>query len=359
MAAWEKFFIDFNPDTYNSPMSIPPGRALEDLDCRLYSWAGHGIGKDLNYQFIEGEYMTADEYEDFIDDPTGFFLNKYFPRIFGSLEHFDKIPLLPPIHELPLIPPGVMPFGMPDVRDSIKKLMDAGSEMLNWVSDIGQFNLKMMGKGIPSMYGGFSKAPFDALGDSLRGTKGIMMDMFKCPEDLLEACERMTPFMIKLGIRAAAASKNPLIFMPLHKGADGFMSEVQFRTFYWPTLRKVAIGLINEGCVPLLFAEGAYNSRLEIVKDLPKGKAIWWFDQTDMARAKEVLGDSTCIAGNVPLSLLCAGSPTEVEAYCKNLIDTAGNGGGFMLSTGAGLDLTKPENVKTMIEFSRNYKPVA
>jgi hypothetical protein len=355
MGAWEKFYTDFNPDTYNSPASIPPGRVLEDLDCRLYTWAGHGLGKDLNYQFVEGEYMKADEYQEFIDDPTGFFLNIYFPRVFGSLKSLDKIPLLPPIHELPLIPPGVLPFGMSDVRESMKVLMEAGSEITGWFSDIRQLNFKIMGKGYPSMYGGFSKAPFDALGDSLRGTKGIMMDMFKCPDELLNACERMTPFMVKLGVRAANVTKNPLIFLPLHKGADGFMSEEQFRTFYWPTLRKVAIGLMNEGCVPLLFAEGAYNTRLEIVKDLPKGKAIWWFDQTDMANAKKILGDSICIAGNVPLSILCTGTPQEVETYCKNLIDTAGKGGGFILSTGAGMDLTKSENVKTMIEFSRGY----
>ena len=35
--------------------------------------------------------------------------------------------------------------------------------------------------------------------------------------------------------------------------------------------------------------------------DLPKGKTIWLFDQTDMARAKETIGQVACIQGNVPL----------------------------------------------------------
>jgi len=30
-----------------------------------------------------------------------------------------------------------------------------------------------------------------------------------------------------------------------------------------------------------LFAEDRYNSSLEIISDLPKGEAIWWFDHTD------------------------------------------------------------------------------
>jgi hypothetical protein len=74
--------------------------------------------------------------------------------------------------------------------------------------------------------------------------------------------------------------------MPLHKGADGFMSDKHFQTFYWPTLKKVIMGLINEGFVPLLFTEGGYNSRLEVISDLLKGKTVWWFENTDIARAK-------------------------------------------------------------------------
>ena len=76
-----------------------------------------------------------------------------------------------------------------------------------------------------------------------------------------------------------------MVFMPLHKGADGFMSNAQFERFYWPTLRKIAVGLIDAGLVPQLFAEGGSEQRLEIISDLPKGTTLWWFDRTDMARA--------------------------------------------------------------------------
>ena len=33
------------------------------------------------------------------------------------------------------------------------------------------------------------------------------------------------------------------------------------------------------------------------------------FDRTDMFKAKKVLGDNACIAGNVPASLLVTGTP--------------------------------------------------
>ena len=74
-----------------------------------------------------------------------------------------------------------------------------------------------------------------------------------------------------------------------------------------------------------------------------------------MVQAKEVLGKVACIAGNVPLTLLCTSTPDKVKAYCRNLIDIAGKNGGFILSTCAGMQGTKAENVRAMIEFSKDY----
>jgi uroporphyrinogen-III decarboxylase len=182
-----------------------------------------------------------------------------------------------------------------------------------------------------------------------------MMDMYRQPEKLLQALEVVTPLMIKMGASAAKMNGNPIVFIPLHKGADGFLSDKQFRTFYWPTLKKVILGLIEEGCVPFPWAEGGYNTRLEVIQDSPKGKTLWGFDQTDMAKAKELLGRVACIGGNMPSSLLTVGTPQQVKDYAKKLIDTAGKGGGYIMMNGAVIDTAKTENVKAMIDFTKQY----
>ena len=55
------------------------------------------------------------------------------------------------------------------------------------------------------------------------------------------------------------------------------------------------------------------------------------------------------------LSLLIAGTPDDVRAYCKKLIDVVGKGGGFIMDASSNLDDAKPENVKAMIDFTKEY----
>jgi uroporphyrinogen-III decarboxylase len=135
------------------------------------------------------------------------------------------------------------------------------------------------------------------------------------------------------------------------------MSEADYKTFYWPTLKAVMKGLIDQGLVPTMFAQGSYNKRLDIIADdeLPEGSAIWLLDQSDMAAAKRVLGGYACIAGNVPTGLIALGSAAEVEQYVTDTLDTCAKDGGFWLRNGAALDDAKPENLTAMIETGRNW----
>ena len=107
--------------------------------------------------------------------------------------------------------------------------------------------------------------------------------------------------------------------------------------------------------MPLLFAEGGYNSRLDYIKELPRGTTLWLFDQTDMAAAKKKVGDTVCMSGNVPSGLMITGTAAKVDDYCKKLIDDCAPGGGFILTTGASLDEGKPETVSTLIEAADRY----
>ncbi len=299
--------------------------------------------------------MKANEYDELIKDPSYFLMKKYLSRICGKLESLQKLPSLFTSLEIGSFFSGLTAFGDPGVKEALNALMQAGDESTRWAAAIAASDRRIAALGFPAFSGGFTKAPFDAIGDTLRGTTGIAMDMYRRPDKILIAMEQLTPLLIEMGVPKVGLGGSPIIMIPLHKGADGFMSNEQFKKFYWPTLKAVAIGLIEKGLVPCLFAEGGYNSRLEVIQDIPAGKAIWYFDQIAMKKAKDIVGRMACIMGNVPLSLLIGGSQGEVRNYCKNLIDVAGKDGGFILATRSAVDMAKPENLRAMIETAKTY----
>jgi hypothetical protein len=354
-AAFKKFILELKPDMHIGAAQAGPGKFYEILDYKLYKWPGHGVAPEHSYQCVEEEYMKAGEYDLLISDPSFYFRNFYLPRVFGALQGFTMLPPLTGILEIYGVAFNFIPYALPPVQGTFKALFEAGAEALKWAMVIGGLNAELATLGFPNILGGFTKAPFDTIGDTLRGTRGIIMDMYRQPDKLLRALEALTPIMIGMGVGSAQQTGNPQIFIPLHKGADGFLSDAQFKKFYWPTLKAVMLGLIDGGCIPFPALEGHWGSRLEIIQDIPKGKTMWMVDQTDMAKAKETLGKNACLIGNVPSSMLKLGTPQDVRDYVKKLIDTAGKGGGFILSNGAFFDEAKPENVKTMVEFTREY----
>ena len=354
-AAFKKFIVDFAPDGHLGGAVPGPGKFFDILDYKLYSWPGHGASPDHSYQANEGEYMKVDEYDDLIADPSDYWSHTYLPRVFGALGGFQMLPTLTGILEIYGVAFSFIPFGLPPVQATYKALFEAGAEVLKYAGALGAFNQEILALGYPNIVGGFTKAPFDTIGDTLRGTRGIMVDMYRQPEKLLKAMEVLTPIMIKMGVAAAKGNGLPFVFIPLHKGADGFLSDEQYKKFYWPTLKRVIMGLIDEGAVPLLAAEGGYNSRLEVIRDLPRGKTLWLIDQSDMAKAKKTIGSVACLAGNMPSDLLNLGKPQQIKDYAKKLIDTAGKGGGYIMSNGSFFDEANPENIHAMIDFTREY----
>jgi len=356
--AFKKFVLEFEPDGNLGAYVPGPGRFYEALDYKLYSWPGHGVPPEQSYQCNEGEYMKAEEYDALIEDPSYFFGSTYLPRVFGSLGGLSMLSPLTSILEMYGLALFFIPYGLPPVQESYKKLFEAGAEALKWAGEMGAWDAEIKAAGFPIIVAGFTKAPFDVIGDTLRGTRGMMLDMYRQPDKLLEALERITPIMIKMGVGAAQMNGNPLVFMPLHKGADGFLSDAQFKKFYWPTFRKVMMGLINEGIVPMPALEGHWTTRMEVIQDLPKGKTIWMVDQSDMAKTKKTLGKVACLFGNVPSDLLAVGTPQQIKEYVKKIIDIASKGGGFIVSNGAFFDQAKPENVHAMVDAAKEYGDV-
>lgn len=352
--SFRKTIRDFDLDVLDIFYFGWPAKVYELLDYKVYNWPGHGLPPDASsYQFIEDEYLKAGEYDALLHDGVDYGQRVFLPRMFGAMEPLQANPRLTPYNGLPM--GFVASFTRPDIRELYKKLIRAGEELVKLNKVTGKCRLSALRSGFPVLRSGFATAPFDRLGDSLRGTKGISVDLYRRPEQILEFMDMVTPQIVASAVAAVNRSECPIVSIPLHKGQDTYMSQSQFEKFYWPPLKKVIEGLAAEGIVALVGAEGKFGSRLDYVKEVPKGSTIWWFEETDMAEAKKALQGIACIAGNVPGSLLAFGTPRDVKEYCRRTIETAGQGGGLILHGTQSMQPINPANFQAMLDAAREY----
>lgn len=350
--SWTKYMNEIDQDVLPTP-NVRNGYIWDMVKPRSYKWAGNGLPDNCSPQYVELELLKANEWDMFMANPSDFHLRSYLPRAYDIAKPLEK---LPPIQSIGGFGAGFGAFSDPEIQSVFSIFGKAGELEREWRKTLSQVETAGREMGLPTFYvlarGG---VPIDTIGASLRGTVGTINDMFRQPEKLIEYIEMEMPNAIKSIVETADITGIPCLYMPLHRGADSFMSEKQFLKFYWPYLKRVVEGLVAEGVVPVLFAEGAYNSRLEIVKDLPKASVIWHFDQTDIKKAKEILGSTACIMGNIPISMMVTGTPSAIKAHCKTLIETAGRDGGYILAPGAASDDIKVENAKAVLEASKEY----
>ena len=354
--AWLKFMEDFydDMDNFMGPGFVHSAPAMEIIDYRSYKWPGHGLGDEVNnYQFVEEAIMEPEEYDALIEDPSDFSFRVLLPRTVGTLKPLTKFPPLNTLLFLSLMV--AYPFADPAMRAAFQSLIRAGEELEKWQKHVMSVNKAALEAGYPAAFGSLAIAPFDVIADFLRGTKGVILDMYRCPDKLMEAVDRITGLTVKRIISTLNATGGFTASFPLHKGDDTFMSRKQFEKFYWPSLKKVMDALIEEGISVHLFAEGRYNERLDYIKNFPKGWVTWQFDQTDMANAKKIVGGTCCIVGNVPASIVITGTAKEVKECCRKLIETCAPGGGYVLSGGAMATEAKAENLRAFMEAAKEY----
>jgi hypothetical protein len=359
--ACRKMLLDFEPDNAMIFGGVS-GLFLDLIDERQYKWPGGTLPDDVSMQFFEAEYMKADEYDLFLDDPSDFILRYYLPRISGLLA---PLPRIEPLRNMifgnlgglqglagTLVSPEFKAIGK-----TLEKAMKVQEEQ---VKESQEFAAEMTRLGYPSQgFGGrtIMFTPFDTISDKLRGMRGIFTDMYRQPDKLLEACKRVMQWWKDQCTPAIPDPRgNPRrAGMPLHRGSDGFMSRAQFEKFYWPELKECILYNISLGYMAAPFWEGIWDNRLEYLLELPKGKVIFHCEKTDIFKAKEVIGDHMCIQGGVPATLLSAGSPQDVEEYCRKLIKVVGKNGGYIMGAGSSIDYAKPENIKAMVDTVKKY----
>ena len=355
----EQAAMHFQPDSIMGPFNDL--RAPLALGDRMTRFPGHGLPEDGSFQFVEHEFMKADDYDAFLKDPADWSIRTYLPRAFEKLE---GLALLPPLAMAAFGTYNLINFGAltaPPVAAALKALAaaaegQAASDAWNVESER---RLAALGFAPPPLAGSLIEAPYDFMSDTLRGMRGVMTDMLRRPEQLLAAEERVLEIQLDHAVAFARATGLRIAFIPLHRGSDGFMSLAHFERFYWPQLKEMQLRLIDAGITPVVFYEGVWNKRLDYIADLPRGKTVGWFQASDIFKVKEVAGKTLCIMGGMRNTLLQAGTADEVRETTREVCQRAGDGGGFVMCTGIGeMEGCRPELVEAWIRATREFGAV-
>jgi hypothetical protein len=351
-----KMAVDLEPDM-GEPGFPGCGAAMTELDVRNCIWPGGMKSADYDYQFIEGEYMKADEYDMFLSDPSGFMIRRYFPRVYGALAPLAK---LPPLDGMLMGLEMMTPlFASPEFLEMARHLAEAGRHVEEFRKSIGDANEELAQLGFPPFArfaaGGVGGAPFDTVTSFLRGMKGSMLDMYRQPDKLLRACEVILERRIAHAIPADPAAKDypQRVGIPLWRGDPVFMSDVQFEKFYWPGLKKSLQTHVDLGYVPVPFFESKFGDRLECMLELPKGKILASIEAADVVRAKELLGGHTSLLVRCP-NTCKLWSLGQLESFIKDLIDKCGKKGGLIIVIKMP-DKTRIEDMQSMLKSIKEY----
>lgn len=350
-----KFHQEFQPDVQMANLHC--GAAEELAGTMSIDWPGRPgtkVPDQSIFQAREFEFLEQEEYQELLDDFTGFMLRKYIPRAFPGLKGLGGM--------LNPAPTNYMYFGAvrsltsPPALEAYERLLEIGRLQAAQQAALSELQGTLAGMGFPPMLTGVGNVPYDTLANYFRGTMGILDDLMEC-EDMVEKAVALFADLQIANLQYFRFAPIPIkrVMFWMHKGMDGFMSPSQYERLYWGPFLKIIHALTDMGVTPIIYTEGKYHTRLEQMVGLPENKCVIHFEDIDLAKAKATVGKTNCITGNFPIYLLEHGAVEQVVEEAKRQIDVGAPGGGFIFETNASMENVKRENLSALYDTVRTY----
>lgn len=288
------------------------------------------MGKTGQVQHPEVCGMEASDYDYLIEDPFACLLERVMPRQYSELNPEKPIDMLNAF----LNGKAALAKNTSDSLTYYGKLVDA----------YGFY------PGAPAGSSGFAEAPFDYIGDQLRGFSNVSMDIRREKKRLAEACEAVLPLMFYWGLNANPHPEGST-FTPLHMPT--FMREKDFENLWLPTYVKLTQQWAACGVRTKAFCEDNWMRYLDHLMELPAGTELW-FEYGDPKEIKEKLGKKFIITGLYPINLLKTGTKEDCIDKAKELLDIMMPGGNYIFGLDKNplvLSDVNMENVYALTEF--------
>lgn len=287
---------------------------------------GRELDDDELFQLIEEEVMQRDDYERILQDGFSRWNLDYFVRLDPSLPAGSR---------------GRTIVTLKFIRMALRIRGNAA---------------RLEKRGVPPAFYGAVYPPFDFF-SLARSMNKFSLDLYDCPELVQKACEASLEPTLATGMQPLMATGGKRINIYPMRSSATFIKPKMFEKFALEHLKRMTEFFVKKGITPVIHCDANWTPLLPYFRELPRASCILELDEdTDIFKAKQILGDWMCLKGNVTAQMLAFGEVGEVEAYCEKLIREVGRGGGFILGSGCEVPLNaRPENVQAIIRVARGW----
>ena len=246
--------------------------------------------------------------------------------------------------------------------EDIQKAIDEQTLFVQYLNRIGKIMQDEYGLPPYSAPKGYGYIGLDFMFNTIRGIRGLSMDIRKDKAALKEACAALNEIYYKPGIEALRNSTTgpdmtAAFDYDLTLLCHTILNNRQFEELLWPFMKETFDVLAEKKMTVRLFMEGSSKRFWDYFKDLPKGLIVMHPEADDVFEIRKEL-PNVAIMGGMPVQLLGNGTKEECVDRVKCLFDELGKDGGFILSQDKMVSFrndAKPENVKAVCEFVREY----
>ena len=189
----------------------------------------------------------------------------------------------------------------------------------------------------------------------LRGVSNLMTDIIENPGFVRKLVRKCTELEI-MWLETMQREVPPKYFdrILLNDDIASFVSLAQFREFILPAYQEVYSAFPN--CQRWYHNDGNATAVLPGIAEA--GIQCFHFGyQVDPVHIKQTIGDRVCLMGSIPpLQVLREGTPEDVDAAVKTIINLIGRDGGLIVSSGGYISEGTPlANIEAMIRACEKY----
>lgn len=283
---------------------------------------GRDLPSDSLWQVKEAEVLTVEDYDTILNKGWSAFLQEYLPRVIDLHEFMDFV------H-----------WNMQNAQRRWELYRDKGYVI---VCDAA-VNVTI---------------PFEYLCGGRSMTK-FFFDLYRMPDKVQAVMDVILEDLlaqIKAAPRPAGIGGT---WLGGWRAASAMVAPKLWDRFVWPYYLKLVEALVDQGITPVLHWDQDWTRDLVRLQELPAKKCILNPDgMTDVKKFKELVGDRMAMMGDVPASMLAAGTPDDVHAYVEDLIQTFG-GTGLLVCPGCDAPINaRPENMQAIVDTVHSHDKV-